>query len=106
LYDYERVPQLSAKPDYSFPRGIWASVSGTYYTGGTSTVGGVNQHDLEENYRVGAALSMPLGRRESIKLYGSDGVFARTGSNFWLLGIGFRYQLLLIVQLHLDEAAE
>jgi hypothetical protein len=77
---------------YSFGRGIWASVSGTYYTGGTTTVGGVNQHDLQENFRAGATLSLPLGRRESIKLYGSDGVLARTGTSFWLVGIAFQYR--------------
>jgi hypothetical protein len=77
---------------YSFGRGIWASVSGTYYTGGTTTVGGVNQHDLQENFRAGATVSLPLGRRESVKLYGSDGVLARTGTSFWLVGIAFQYR--------------
>ena len=77
---------------YSFGRGIWASVSGTYYAGGTATLGGVNQRDLQENFRVGATLSLPLGRRQSIKLYGSDGVQSRTGSSFWLVGIAFQYR--------------
>jgi len=77
---------------YSLGRGIWASVSGTYYTGGTTTLGGVNQHDLQENFRAGATLSLPLGRRESIKFYGSDGVLARTGTSFWLVGMAFQYR--------------
>jgi hypothetical protein len=77
---------------YSFPKSIWASVSATYYTGGSTTLDGVGQHDLEENYRVGATLSLPLGRHESIKFYGSDGVWARTGSSFWLVGIAFQYR--------------
>jgi hypothetical protein len=77
---------------YSFGRGIWASLSGTYYTGGTTTVGGVNEHDLQENFRAGATLSLPVGRRESIKFYGSDGVLARTGSSFWLVRIAFQYR--------------
>lgn len=77
---------------YSFPYHIWASVSGTYYTGGDTTVGGKNQEDYERNYRLGATLALPLGRQESIKLYASDGILAQPGNNFWLLGIAFQYR--------------
>ena len=77
---------------YSFPHGIWASMSGTYYTGGASEVAGASQHDLEKDYRLGATLAMPLGRHESIKLFGSDGLYARTGSSFWQIGIAFQYR--------------
>ncbi len=83
---------LQSHAIYSFPHGIWASVSGTYYTGGASQVAGASQHDLEKDYRVGATLALPLGRRESIKLYGSDGLYARTGSSFWQIGIAFQYR--------------
>jgi hypothetical protein len=75
---------------YSFRRGFWGSVSGTYYTGGRTELNGIGQHDLEENYRIGATLSVPLGRHESLKIYGSTGVWARTGSDFWLIGAAFQ----------------
>jgi len=77
---------------YSFPHHIWASLSGTYYTGGDTTVDGVGQHTLENDYRAGGTLALPLGRRESIKIYGSDGVYTRAGSNFLLIGIAFQYR--------------
>ena len=77
---------------YSFPKNIWASVSATYYTGGSTTLDGKHQNDLEKDYRVGATLSLPLGRHESIKLYGSDGVVDRAGQNFWLIGIALQYR--------------
>jgi hypothetical protein len=77
---------------YNFGHGIWASASGTYYTGGSTTLGGSSQNDLQENFRAGATLSLPLGRHESIKIYGSDGLVARFGSSFWLVGIAFQYR--------------
>jgi len=77
---------------YNFGHGIWASASGTYYTGGSTTLGGSSQNDLQENFRAGATLSLPLGRHESIKVYGSDGLVARFGSSFWLVGIAFQYR--------------
>lgn len=77
---------------YSFPKHIWASVDATYYTGGSTTVDGTYQHDLERNYRVGTTLALPLGRRESIKFYASDGVWAQSGSSFWLVGIALQYR--------------
>jgi hypothetical protein len=86
------VYSLQGHVIYSFPKNIWASVSATYYTGGSTRLNGVDQNDLEKNYRVGATLSLPLGRRESIKFYGSDGVWARSGSSFWLAGIAFQYR--------------
>lgn len=86
------VYSLQGHVIYSFPKHIWASVSGTYYTGGSSTLDGMDQHDLERSYRVGATLALPLGRQESLKLYASDGVWARSGSDFWLVGIAFQYR--------------
>ncbi|MDQ1241698.1 MAG: hypothetical protein QG550_949, partial [Pseudomonadota bacterium] len=42
--------------------------------------------------RVGATLAFPVNARNSIKLYGSSGVSARTGNNFDLLGIAWQYR--------------
>ncbi len=77
---------------YNFRRGLWGAVSVTYYTGGSTTVEGADQHDLQENFRVGGTLSVPLGKRESLKFYGSTGAWSRTGSDYWLAGILFQYR--------------
>lgn len=77
---------------YSFGRGIWGSVDGTYYTGGSTTVDGKHNQDLQANTRIGASLALPLNRQHSIKLYGSTGVSARTGSNFDQIGIAWQYR--------------
>lgn len=77
---------------YDFGSGIWSSMSATYYTGGRTTVDGERKHDLQENWRIGLNLSLPLDRRHSIKIYGSRGVSTRTGTDFDLIGIAWQYR--------------
>ena len=77
---------------YGFPSGIWASLDATYLTGGRSTLNGVQSNDLQQNWRVGGTLAFPVDVRNSIKLYASSGVSARTGNNFDLLGLAWQHR--------------
>jgi hypothetical protein len=77
---------------YSFPKGIWASLDGTYFTGGQSTLNGVRTDDFQRNWRAGATVALPVDIHNSIKLYASRGVSARTGNNFDLIGIVWQYR--------------
>jgi len=77
---------------YGFRSGIWASVTGTYFTGGRTTVNGVLNGDLQQNWRVGGTLAFPVDRHNSIKFNASKGVSARTGNNFDLLGAAWQYR--------------
>ena len=77
---------------YSFRRGYWGAVSATYYSGGDSTLNGIRQDDRQENVRIGGTLTIPLVKHPSVKLYGSTGVWSRSGSDFWLAGIAFQYR--------------
>jgi hypothetical protein len=77
---------------YSFGRGIWASVDATYFTGGRSTLDGVPRNDLQRNWRAGSTLGLSLNTRNSLKLYASRGVSARTGNNFDLIGVAWQYR--------------
>ena len=90
----EQDPIYSAQAHVirSFARGIWASVSATYFTGGSTTIDGVDKHDLQRNWRVGATLALPVNRQNSVKFYGSSGVSARTGNNYDLLGVAWQYR--------------
>ena len=77
---------------YTFPHGVWGSVDATYFAGGRSTLNGVPGNDLQQNWRLGATLAFPVDLRNSIKLYGSHGVSARTGNNYDLLGLAWQYR--------------
>ena len=75
---------------HGFANGVWVSLDATYYAGGRTTLNGVRGIDLQQNTRVGATLALPIDPRNSIKLYASSGVHARTNNNFDLVGIAWQ----------------
>jgi len=77
---------------YNFRSGVWIAISGTYYTGGRTTVDGVRGDDLQENARFGATLAWPVNRSNSLKFYANTGVFTRTGTDFDAGGIAWQYR--------------
>jgi len=77
---------------YTFQSGLWLSLNATYYTGGQTTIDGKLNNDLQTNWRFGGTMAFPINRRNSIKIYGSTGVYTRTGTNFNLIGIAWQYR--------------
>jgi hypothetical protein len=77
---------------YSFPRNIWLAISATYYTGGSTTINDVIRDDLQQNWRTGFTLALPVNRNHSIKLFGSRGISTRTGNNYDTAGIAWQYR--------------
>jgi Putative MetA-pathway of phenol degradation len=93
---------LSQKPLYSmqahliygFRNGMWASIDGTYFAGGRTTLNGTLNTDLQQNWRAGATFAVPLDRATSLKFYASSGLSARTGNSYDLLGVALQYRWL------------
>lgn len=77
---------------YAFDSGIWASLDATYFAGGRTSINGMENADLQQNWRLGATLAFPVDTLNSIKLYGSSGVSARTGNSYDLIGIAWQYR--------------
>jgi hypothetical protein len=77
---------------YNFNSGIWGSLDATYFTGGRTTVNGTLNNDLQQNWRLGGTLAFPVDARNSVKLYLSSGVAARTANSFDLIGIAWQYR--------------
>ena len=77
---------------YSFASGVWAAAGVTYFAGGRSTIGDVLSNDLQQNWRVGGLLAFPVNARNSVKVYASSGVSARTGNNFDAAGVAWQYR--------------
>jgi outer membrane putative beta-barrel porin/alpha-amylase len=76
------IGSLQLHMSYNFRRQLWAAIDVTYYAGGRSTVQGVEGNDLQSNVRTGGTLGLPIGRRHSIKIAVSRGVFIQRGANF------------------------
>jgi hypothetical protein len=74
---------------YEFSPAFWAAFNSTYYVGGRTTVDG-EQGQEPENVRVGVTAALSLSRHQSIKFYGSTGVYNRTDNNFWAIGIAWQ----------------
>ena len=98
--DYFGGKHLSQDPLYSvqghvvyrFPRGDWVSLDATYYTGGRTTIDGVEGNDLQSNSRYGLTGALPVNRQNSIKLYASNGLTTRVGQKFLLTGVAWNYR--------------
>lgn len=82
----------SAHAIYNFPHGIWGSVDATYFAGGRTTLNGTLDSNLQQNWRAGATLAIPVDARNSIKFYASKGLAARTGNSYDLLGAAWQYR--------------
>jgi len=77
---------------YNFNPRLWAALDGTYYTGGRTTLNGSVDNDLQRNSRWGATLAYSLDRQNSLKLYFTSGVAARTGTEFKIIGAAWQYR--------------
>lgn len=86
------IYSVQAHAIYAFSNGVWGSFDATYFAGGRSMIDGELSNDLQQNWRVGGTLAVPVDTRNSIKLYTSSGVSARTGNNFDLFGIAWQYR--------------
>jgi len=78
--------------EYNFGHGIWAALSSTWDYGGRTAVDGVKMNDLNNNWRVGGTLALPVNRNNSIKLYASSGVYTSFGTSYNLVGFVWQYR--------------
>jgi hypothetical protein len=93
------VRTLQVKPVYSvqghfiyaITQGIWLGLDGLYYGGGRAAIDG-NKGKRLENMRVGLTLALPINRYNSVKIYGSTGVYAKTGGEYDLVGIAWQFR--------------
>ena len=68
-------------------RGVWGALSTTYYEGGRTAINGVPRDDGLAGSRLGLTLSLPVDRWNSVKLTANGGLYARTGSDFFGVGV-------------------
>jgi hypothetical protein len=74
---------------HEFFPGLWAALDATYYAGGRTKVDGKGEDGIE-HVRLGLTISIPINRYNSMKVYGSKGVYSRSGANFDGLGIAWQ----------------
>ena len=77
---------------YNFDKGFWAGLDATYYTGGQTTLDGIESDDRLSSSRIGLTVGVPLSSRQSLKLYTSTGLTSRTGDDFTTVGLVWQYR--------------
>ena len=85
------ITAIQAHGSYTFRRQLWFAVDGTWYVGGAASLNGEPATGQQNNSRLGATLSLPLSKRQSLKLAYSAGATARTGSNFDTLSVTWQF---------------
>jgi hypothetical protein len=87
----DRVVTLQGHASYTFRPRLWAAVDATWYQGGGASVDGGEPAGAMSNSRLGATISFPMGRQQSLKVAASSGVAVRTGTNFRTLSVGWQW---------------
>jgi hypothetical protein len=73
---------LQLHASYTFRPGLWLAVDSTWYGGGAARVNDGPPSARINNSRLGATLSLPVAKRQSVKFAYSTGASVRTGANF------------------------
>lgn len=88
------VVALQAHASYTVRPRLWLALNSTWYSGGTTTVNGVEKGDLQRNSRLGATVSLPLARQQSLKVTASTGATTRIGADFRTIGVAWQLSWL------------
>lgn len=84
------IVALQGHASYTIRPRLWAAFNATWYSGGQSTIAGIRRDDRQRNSRVGATLSFPLYRSQSLKLTYSTGATTRVGGDFNTIAIAWQ----------------
>jgi hypothetical protein len=85
------VVALQGHASYTFKPRLWAAIDATWYEGGGASIDGSEPSGAMNNSRLGATVSFPMGRYQSLKLAYSSGVAVRTGTDFRTLSVGWQF---------------
>jgi hypothetical protein len=70
---------------------VWASFNANLYTGGRTSVAGVDRADYLHNSRMGGTLAIRVTRHQSIKFNSSNGVVTNISAAFVSIGVAYQY---------------
>ena len=82
---------VQAHISYTFRPRLWAAFDSTWYGGGASSVDNGPPTGRMSNSRVGVTVSLPIGKKQSLKVNYSRGAIARSGTNFSSVGVAYQF---------------
>ena len=85
------VLALQGHASYTVRPQLWVAFDATWYTGGSTSIDGVEKADLQRNSRLGTTLSLPVTSRHSVKISYSTGATTRIGGDFNTVGVAWQF---------------
>ena len=91
----EPILALEGHLSYDVKPRLWVSLDANFWYGGRTSLNGVeNPVTLQQNSRLGVTGSVPLTRRQSIKVSYSHGTYIRFGGDFHNLSVAWQYAFI------------
>ena len=90
--EQEPIYSVQGHVIYNLKPGMWFAANLSWFAGGRTSIDGVEDDNLQENWRIGGIFAFPINGHFSAKVNASTGVSTRTGNNFDLFGIGLQYR--------------
>jgi hypothetical protein len=90
--EQDPVGSIQGHLSYNLKPTLWLALDGNYFTGGETTINGLDKQDLQRTSRVGMTLSLPLRRRHSLKIAAHTGAYTRVGADFDIVTVAYLYQ--------------
>jgi hypothetical protein len=69
---------------------LWVAFDCTFYSGGQSSIDGIESDDRQSNSRIGATMVLPVAKRHSVKFAYSTGAIVRSGADFSTFSAGWQ----------------
>jgi len=91
LREQDPLASMQVHVSYTFKPRLWVALNTTYYEGGQTTLNGDSKADRQSNSRAGITVSMPVGKKYSLKVNWSRGATTRIGSSFTNYGVALQY---------------
>ena len=71
---------------------FWVSLDGNFWTGGRTSVNGVENPGTEQkSSRVGASAALPLTKHQALKASYANGAYVRFGGDFQVVSLAWQY---------------
>lgn len=89
----EPVGSFEGHWSYDFPKQrLWASIDGNFWWGGITALNGIRDLKTEQtSSRIGATVSVPFTKHQSIKVSYSDGTYIHFGGNYQNVQVSWQY---------------
>ncbi len=91
VLDQDPIFAIKGHAIYSFRPGLWLAVNFGAAGGGKTTVDGQLRNDLQKNTRIGATFSLPMARRQALKVVYTSGLTTRIGADFDSIVLAYQY---------------